>query len=84
MNLSNITRVALIPNFNPKRGYPQFAYKGKPEVVKAPVIIAEKSVKVLSDQQVFDIKALKEAKKAFKQSANSKRKPIIAVSNKLN
>ncbi len=83
MNLSNIKKVAFIENFNPKMGYPQFAYKST--VVAKPgstSVNTSKKVNVLTDDQLAAKLAIKEAKKASKWLNGSR--PTLLVSTKLN
>lgn len=86
MNLSNIKRIALIPNFNPKKGYPEFGTHTvkvvKPKIVQAlEAVIADTNV--LPKWKKNKIKRLKKAKKAFNQKVGVGYKPTLLVSTKL-
>lgn len=73
LNLSNIVVVGFIPNFDPKKGYPEFASKTEAVVEPKPsklktVVITAKEPRVLTEYQAKRKRALKQAKKASKKS----------------
>lgn len=83
MNLSNIKKVAFIEDFNPKKGYPEHAYKST--VVAKPVSTSNntsKKVNVPTADQLASRLALKLAKKNSNWLNGDK--PTLLVSTKLN
>lgn len=84
LNLSNIKTVGFIPDFNPKKGYPEFGSVKEVEPVKeintTPIEIEEKVVP--SWKKKF-IKRMKWEKRKFKKSVGVDYKPTILTSNKL-
>lgn len=82
LNLSNIKRVGFIANFNPKRGYPEFAYKSNIPAVAPVVITPVKVSKPISEDKLAAKKALKEAKQSSKWLNGSN--PVVLVSTRLN
>lgn len=85
MNLSKIKRVGFIEDFNPNKGYPEFAYKA-PEVepvfsIKETEKAEEKSIPAWKKKL---IKRIKFEKRSWKKGLKSDYKPRLIASNKLN
>lgn len=85
MNLSKIKTVGFIENFDPKKGYPEFAYKA-PQVapvmtIKTKGVVEEKELPTWKKNQ---IKKLKRAKRGWKNGLDDGYKPSLLTSNKLN
>lgn len=84
LNLSNIKTVGFIPDFNPKKGYPEFGFNKEVEPVKeintTPIEVEKKDIP--SWKKKF-IKRMKWEKKKFKKSVDSNYKPVLLTTNKL-
>lgn len=86
MNLSNIKRIAFIPDFNRRQGYPEFGnhqVNTTVEAVKAPIEVLPKAIKVIPKWKRNKLRALKRAKLEFKKSIKADYKPTLLVSTKL-
>lgn len=87
MNLSRVTIVASIENFNPKKGYPEF--DSRPTKVESEPVVSftpvakDVPVKVTPKWKKNKIKAIKRAKRAFKSNLDADYKPVLITSNKL-
>lgn len=86
LNLSNIKRVGFIENFNPKKGYPEFARKVEtPELVMSTSKPVTGTIKAsVPKWKKNKLKAIKRVKKEFKSRVGIGYKPSTIASNKLN
>lgn len=83
-NLSNIKKVGFIPDFNPKKGYPELGFKKEVEVKQKinikPVEVEEKAVP--SWKKKLN-KRIKWEKRKFKKHVGTDYKPVLLTTNKL-
>lgn len=81
-NLSNVKVIGFIPNFDPKKGYPEFGNH---------VLPSKRVINTVSTVEPTPIpkwkknkrKRLKRAKLEFSKTPNAHRKPVLLVSTKL-
>jgi len=74
LDLSKVKVVGFIPNFNPKCGYPEFAYTGVSAVDSAPKYNFNTVQKDKVSKPIA--KHIKNAKKAWKKAQSRNSKPV--------